>query len=146
MLATQEMRSVDPRRYALGNAPPHRAPHRKIFPLGARRCRIYQRPASVMESGGRTPRKWLLELKPASPHWIEPLLRWTASDDPFARVRLIFATRSAAIDYAERHGLDYEIIDPPAAGRSASLQRARGGARADIGRPAERIARTQRLN
>jgi NADH dehydrogenase len=56
----------------------------------------------------------VLDIEPASPRRIEPLMGWTASDDPFAMVRLTFASRSAAIDYAERHGLDYEVIDPPA--------------------------------
>lgn len=105
---------ADPRAFAQSNAPPHRVPDRRSFPCGASRCRIYQPAASVMQSGGRIKRKWVLEFEPASPRWIEPLMGWTASADPLALVRLSFATRSEAIEYAERHGLDYEVIDPPA--------------------------------
>jgi NADH dehydrogenase ubiquinone Fe-S protein 4 len=113
-------------RHALSNEPQHRTPDRITFPFGAPRCRIYQPSASVMQNGGRTRGKWLLEFEPASPSWIEPLMGWTASEDPFASVRLTFATRSAAIDYAERHGLDYEVIDPPARRLARPLSIARG--------------------
>jgi hypothetical protein len=44
---------------------------------------------------------------------IEPLKGWTALDNPLATVRLTFATRSAAMQYVERHGFDYQIQDPP---------------------------------
>lgn len=37
---------------------------------------------------------------------------WTASDDPFAQIRLTFPTLSAAVDYAEREGIDYVVIEP----------------------------------
>jgi len=39
---------------------------------------------------------------------------WTASDNPFAQIRLRFPTLAAAVAYAERQGLDYRVIDPPA--------------------------------
>jgi HSP20 family protein len=39
---------------------------------------------------------------------------WSATDDPFSQIRLKFPALTAAVDYAERKGLDYEVIDPPA--------------------------------
>jgi len=39
---------------------------------------------------------------------------WTASDNPFAQIRLRFPTLAAAVAYAERQGLDYRVIEPPA--------------------------------
>jgi hypothetical protein len=39
---------------------------------------------------------------------------WTASDNPFAQIRLRFPTLTAAVAYAERQGLDYRVIEPPA--------------------------------
>jgi len=38
---------------------------------------------------------------------------WTASDDPFAQIRLRFPTLAAAVAHAERQGLDYRVIEPP---------------------------------
>jgi NADH dehydrogenase len=67
-----------------------------------------------MQSGGRTKRAWVLEFEPKSPRWIEPLMGWTASEDPFAQIRLTFSNLASAVDYAERQGLDYQVIDPPA--------------------------------
>lgn len=39
---------------------------------------------------------------------------WTATDDPFARIRLSFPSLATAVDYAEREGLDYTVVEPPA--------------------------------
>lgn len=114
MLATDVKERAEHLRRALSNEAPRRTPSRSSFPCGAPRCRIYQPSHPVVQSGGRTRRKWLLEFEPASPRWIDPLMGWTGSDDAFASVRLRFATRSAVVEYAERHGLDYEVIDPPA--------------------------------
>jgi hypothetical protein len=98
MLATEAKTSADELRHTLSNEPQHRTLDRKTFPFGAPRCGTCQPAASVMQSGRHTKRKWLLEFEPASPPWIEPLMGWTASDDPLASVRLNFATPSAAID------------------------------------------------
>jgi hypothetical protein len=67
-----------------------------------------------MQSGGRTKRAWVLEFEPKAPRWIEPLMGWTASEDPFAQIRLTFPNLASAVDYAERQGLDYQVVDPPA--------------------------------
>jgi ETC complex I subunit conserved region len=80
-----------------------------------------------MQSGGRTKRAWVLAFEPKSPRWVEPLMGWTASDDPFAQVRLTFPDLASAVDYAERQGLDYQVIDPPAR-RNAQLGRSGGQA------------------
>jgi len=65
----------------------------------------------------------MLEFEPASRLWIEPLMGWTASDDPFTQIRLTFPTLTAAVAYAEREGLDYRVIEPPVSRlRPASTQ------------------------
>jgi NADH dehydrogenase len=83
-----------------------------------------------MQSGGRHKRKWVLEFEPASPRRIEPLMGWTASEDPFAQIRLMFPDLSSAVDYAERQGLDYQVVDPPARrggrGQSSNMKPERG--------------------
>jgi hypothetical protein len=98
----------------LRNTRPRGHPDRRSYPFGAPPCRIYQPSPSVMQSGGRTKRAWVLEFEPKSPRWIEPLMGWTASEDPFAQIRLTFSNLASAVDYAERQGLDYQVIDPPA--------------------------------
>ena len=34
---------------------------------------------------------------------------WTGSTDPMGQVRLTFSSREAAVAYAQRYGLDYEV-------------------------------------
>jgi hypothetical protein len=67
-----------------------------------------------MQSGRANARSWVLEFEPWGHRWIEPLMGWSASDDPFSVVRLTFPTLAAAVDYAEQEGLDYRVIEPPA--------------------------------
>jgi ETC complex I subunit-like protein len=64
-----------------------------------------------MTSGRAGTKRWLLEFEPQSPAFIEPLMGWTGSAEPMAQVRLSFPTREAAVAYAERQGLGYEVRD-----------------------------------
>jgi ETC complex I subunit conserved region len=75
------------------------------------RVLIYRPAKSAMTSGGAGTRRWVLEFEPQSAPFIEPLMGWTGSTDPLAQVRLAFPTREAAVAYAQRQGLDYEVFD-----------------------------------
>lgn len=96
----------------LSHGPANR-PSRSSFPHGAPPCRIYRPARSPMQSALAGKRPWLLEFERAGRQWIEPLMGWTATEDPFAPLRLSFPFRTAAIDYAKRQGLEYRVIDPP---------------------------------
>jgi hypothetical protein len=61
-----------------------------------------------MTSGRAGTKRWLLA-EPQSAPFIEPLMGWTGSTDPMAQVRLTFPSREAAVAYATRQGLDYEV-------------------------------------
>ncbi|MCK8484265.1 ETC complex I subunit [Aliiroseovarius sp. S2029] len=77
---------------------------------------IYRPSRSATQSGPR-PRHWILEFEPAASPQVEPLMGWTASDDPYRPIRLSFPDRESAIDYAERNDWDYIVRDD---GRSRS--------------------------
>jgi hypothetical protein len=79
-----------------------------------RRVVIYQPAKPVMTSGGAGTNRWLLEFEPQSPPFIEPLMGWTGSTDPWTQVRLTFPSREAAVAYAHRQGLAYEVREPKA--------------------------------
>jgi ETC complex I subunit conserved region len=81
-----------------------------------RRVVISQPAKSAMTSGARR-KPWLLEFEPQSGPFIEPLMGWTGSSDPLAHMQLGFASREAAIAYAERQGLAYEVRGPAGAAR-----------------------------
>jgi hypothetical protein len=61
-------------------------------------CRIYQ-----------VAQRWVLEIDPVSGGWLERP-GWPRDN---ASRRLVFPTLIDAITYAERHGLDYRVVQPP---------------------------------
>lgn len=79
-----------------------------------RHARIYQPPKSAMQSGRANVRCWVLEFEPDEKHPQEPLMGWTTCYDTRDQVRLRFDTREEAVAYAEKHGLPYQVIEPPA--------------------------------
>jgi hypothetical protein len=83
-----------------------------------RRVVIFKPAKSAMSSGraGRKP-PWLLEFEPQSGAFIEPLMGWTGSSDPLAYMQVGFGSREAAIAYAQRQGLAYEVRVPAGADR-----------------------------
>ena len=76
------------------------------------RVLIYKPAKSATTSGRAGTKRWMLEFEPQSPPFIEPLMGWTGSADPMSRVRLAFPTREAAVAYARRQGLVYELREP----------------------------------
>lgn len=75
-------------------------------------ARIYQPSKSAMTSGQGNTRSWMLEYAPTERRRIDPLMGWTGSGDMDSQVRLRFASKEAAIDYAERHGIAYHVEEP----------------------------------
>jgi hypothetical protein len=73
---------------------------------------IYRPAKSAMTSGRAGLRRWILEFKPRSPPFIEPLMGWTGGTDPLPQVRLSFPSREAAIAYAWRQGLRFTVREP----------------------------------
>ena len=78
-----------------------------------RRVIIFRPAKSAMTSGRARMKQWLLEFEPQSTPFIEPLMGWTGSTDPLGHMQLAFGSREAATAYAERHGLEYEVREPP---------------------------------
>ena len=76
------------------------------------KARIFKPSKTAMQSGRGKTHKWVLEFEPAAARGHDPLMGWTSSTDMNSQVRLHFATREAAVDYAERKGIDYEVQDP----------------------------------
>lgn len=56
---------------------------------------------------------WVLSFQPCSAQFIEPLMGWCGGDEPLRHVQLRFPSREAAVGYAERHGIAYEVSEPP---------------------------------
>ena len=76
------------------------------------RARIFQPAKSATQSGRAKTHGWVLEWEPTERKRPDPLMGWSGSGDTQAQVRLNFETRDAAIAYAERQGLDYQVHEP----------------------------------
>lgn len=76
------------------------------------RARIFKPARNAMTSGMAKTRKWVLEYAPASAREVDPLMGWTSSDDTQAQVRLRFASKEAALEYAAANGIDAIVSEP----------------------------------
>ena len=54
----------------------------------------------------------MLEFVPEEARRIDPLMGWTSSSDTQAQVKLRFASKQEAMDYAEAHGIDVIVTQP----------------------------------
>jgi len=76
------------------------------------RARIYVPARNAMQSGKARTKSWVLEYEPTKPREIDPLMGWTSSSDMLQQVQLEFATSDEAVEYATRHGIDYQVFEP----------------------------------
>ena len=75
------------------------------------RARISRPSKSAMQSG-RAHRKWLLDYEPATRRDPDPLMGWSSARDTLNEVQLHFDSLDEAVGFADKHGLDYTVIEP----------------------------------
>jgi ETC complex I subunit conserved region len=73
-------------------------------------ARIFRPSRSATQSGRANTRTWDLEFAPSAARVPDPLMGWTETTDTTGQVRLTFDTRAAAVAYAQRHGIDFEVL------------------------------------
>ncbi len=76
------------------------------------RARIFKPARNAMTSGMAKTHVWVLEFIQESSRTVDPLMGWTSSDDTQSQVRLRFATKEAAQEYADTHGIDAMVSIP----------------------------------
>ena len=76
------------------------------------RARIFKPSKTAMQSGTAKTNDWVLEFAPSSSREVDPLMGWTSSDDTQTQVRLRFATKEAALDYAQEQGIEAQVFEP----------------------------------
>ncbi|MEM9705798.1 MAG: ETC complex I subunit [Pseudomonadota bacterium] len=76
-------------------------------------ARIFRPSKTAMQSGKAKTDHWVLEFEAETARRIDPLMGWTSGDDTRAgQVRLSFDDLDAAVAYAERHSIPYQVIQP----------------------------------
>ncbi len=73
------------------------------------KARIYQPARNAMQSGDAKTKTWVLEFAPDEARRIDPLMGWTSSGDMSSQVKLTFDSQAAAIAYADKHGIAYQL-------------------------------------
>ncbi|MCW8915990.1 MAG: ETC complex I subunit [Magnetovibrio sp.] len=73
-------------------------------------ARIYRPARNAMQSGNPTKAKWVVEYAPSEAKTLDPLMGWVGSGDTQAQVKLRFDSQEDAVAYAERVGLDAQVI------------------------------------
>ena len=78
------------------------------------RARIFQRPKTATQSGRAGAGNWVLDYQPDEREKNDPLMGWWGSGNMQGQVKLRFDTQEAAIAYAEKNGIPYDLEIPPA--------------------------------
>lgn len=76
------------------------------------KARIYRPDKSAMQSGKAVMQHWLLEFVPEKPYFVDNLMGWVGMTDMPQEVRLSFGTREAAIAYATKQKIPFELFLP----------------------------------
>ena len=76
-----------------------------------KKAKIYKPTKTVMQSGMRNTKNWLLEFDTLNPG-INPLMGWESSKDTMSEVKLKFSTKDQAINYAKKNNIDYYVVEP----------------------------------
>jgi len=92
-------------------------------------ARIFRPARAAVTAGRAASREWRLVFERRRPSRIEPLMGWTAGDDPLTQIELRFPTAASAIAYAERQGLRYVVHDDRGTRPCSGAERAAAGER-----------------
>ena len=76
-----------------------------------RKAKIYKPSQTVMQSGKRNTKKWILEFDTLNTG-VNPLMGWESSKDTMSEVKLEFSTREEAINYVKKNNIEYYIVEP----------------------------------
>ena len=80
--------------------------------IGLMKVKIYKPAKNAMQSGVANTKDWVVETEKENTRYIEPIMGWTGNSDMKKQLKFYFATKEAAIDFAERSGHEYEVIEP----------------------------------
>ena len=66
-----------------------------------KKAKIYKPARTVMQSGERNTKNWLLEFDTLDTG-VNPLMGWQSSKDTMSQVKLLFSTKDQAVNYAKK--------------------------------------------
>lgn len=75
--------------------------------------RIHRKSENPMQQGRGNGRTWVLEFDNPTHVRADPLTGWSGSGETQGQVSINFPSREAAIEFAERQNLAYQVIETP---------------------------------
>ncbi len=78
------------------------------------KAKIYKPVKNAMQSGRANTAEWVLEYELETPRRPEPLMGWVSAGDTLSQMRIRFLTREDAIAFAEKEGLEYDLVQTQA--------------------------------
>ena len=76
-----------------------------------KKAKIFIPTKNAMQSGLGKSDKWIIEFNTKNPG-INPLMGWESSTDTLSELKLEFATKELAIEYANKNKIDFELVEP----------------------------------
>jgi ETC complex I subunit conserved region len=67
---------------------------------------------TAMQSGQGKTGEWVITFPPALTPAIDPLMGWMGMAETTQQLKLSFANKEEAVEYANKNGLEYDIIEP----------------------------------
>ena len=74
-----------------------------------KKAKIYIPTKTAMQSGKKNTQMWILEFETRNTG-INPLMGWETSTDTMSEVKLEFASKELAINFAKKNNIEYYII------------------------------------
>ena len=75
-----------------------------------KKAKIYIPTKNAMQSGLGKADKWIIEFNTKNTG-INPLMGWESSTDTLSELKLEFATKELAIEYANKNKIDFEVVE-----------------------------------
>ena len=76
-----------------------------------KKAKIYKPTKTAMQSGKGKSKNWLLQFDTLDTG-INPLMGWESSNDTYSELKMEFASKDLAIEYAKKNKIEYELIEP----------------------------------
>ena len=76
------------------------------------KARISQPAKTAMQSGRAKMKRWKLQMLSDAKMTVDPLMGWTGMPDTLREIDLFFPSKEAAIAYANKHGVEFELVEP----------------------------------
>ena len=73
-------------------------------------ARIYRPAKNAMQSGSANANRWVLEYTPEAALRPDALMGWAGEGSTRSQLRLSFNSLEEATAYADRQGLDYQVV------------------------------------